>query len=55
MNITKIVSNVWSILTPRQRTAALVLLGMMLVSMVFEMLGVGMMVPALAAMNLDCQ
>ena len=53
MNITKIVSNVWSILTPRQRTAALVLLGMMLVSMVFEMLGVGMMVPALAAMTLD--
>lgn len=53
MNITKIISNVWSILTPRQRTAAFVLLGMMLVSMVFEMLGVGLMVPALAALTLD--
>ncbi len=53
MNILKIVPGVWWILNSRQRTAAFVLLGMMLVSMVFEMLGVGMMVPALAAMTLD--
>ena len=53
MNIPKIISDVWSILTARQRTAALVLLGMMIVSMVFEMLGVGLMVPALAALTLD--
>jgi ABC-type bacteriocin/lantibiotic exporter with double-glycine peptidase domain len=53
MNITEIISNVWSVLTQRQRTAAFVLLGMMLVSMVFEMLGVGLMIPALAAMTLD--
>jgi ABC-type multidrug transport system fused ATPase/permease subunit len=53
MKIAKIISNVWSILTLRQRTAAFVLLGMMLVSMVFEMLGVGLMIPALAAMTLD--
>ena len=53
MNIRTMISDVWSILTPRQRTAAFVLLGMMLVSMVFEMLGVGLMVPALAALTLD--
>ena len=53
MNIPKMISDVWSILTPRQRAAAIVLLGMMIVSMVFEMLGVGLMVPALAALTLD--
>ena len=53
MNIPKLISDVWSILTPRQRTAALVLLGMMVVSMMFEMLGVGLMIPALAALTLD--
>jgi len=53
MNIPKLISDVWSILTPRQRTAAFVLLGMMVVSMVFEMLGVGLMIPALAALTLD--
>ncbi len=53
MNISKMISDVWSILTSRQRTAAIVLLGMMIVSMAFEMLGVGLMVPALAALTLD--
>jgi ABC-type multidrug transport system fused ATPase/permease subunit len=52
MKTLKITRDVWSILTPRQRSAALALLGMMIVSMVFEMLGVGLMVPALAAMTL---
>lgn len=53
MKIVKISRDVWSILTPRQRTAALLLLAMMIVSMIFEMLGVGLMVPALAAMTID--
>ena len=42
---------IWSILTPRQRRAALVLLGLMLVSTALEMLSIGLIVPALAVMT----
>ena len=52
MNVLKMVSAVWSILNARQKGAALVLLMMMVVSMVLEMLGVGLMVPAIAVMTL---
>jgi hypothetical protein len=47
------IRSVWRVLTPRQRSAAVVLFGMMLVSMVLEMLSVGMVVPALAFMSGD--
>lgn len=47
------VRSIWRVLTPRQRTAAIVLFGMSLVSMVFEMLSVGLVVPALAFMSGD--
>lgn len=53
MSILKMVSAVWSILNARQRTASLGLLALMIVSMVLEMLGVSLMIPALAAMTLD--
>jgi len=52
LNVLKMVSAVWSILNARQKGAALVLLVMMVVSMVLEMLGVGLMVPAIAVMTL---
>ncbi len=38
-------------LLPKQRSAALVLLGMMIVAMLLEMLGIGLVVPALAFMT----
>jgi ABC-type multidrug transport system fused ATPase/permease subunit len=44
---------IWRVLTPRQRSAAVVLFGMMLVSMVLEMLSVGLVVPALSFMSGD--
>ena len=53
MNVLKMVSAVWSILSARQKVASLCLLGLMFVSMVLEMLSVGLMIPALAAMTLD--
>ena len=53
MNVLKMVSAVWSILTARQKVASLGLLALIFVSMILEMLGVGLMVPALAAMTLD--
>jgi len=53
MNVLSMVSAVWSILSSRQRIASMGLLGLMLVSMVLEMLGVGLMIPALAALTLD--
>jgi ABC-type multidrug transport system fused ATPase/permease subunit len=53
MNVLKMVSAVWSILTAKQKIASLGLLGLMFVGMVLEMLGVGLMIPALAAMTLD--
>jgi ABC-type multidrug transport system fused ATPase/permease subunit len=42
---------VWQMLNARQRTATFVLLVMMVFSMAFEVLGIGMAVPALAAMT----
>ncbi len=42
---------IWSMLLPKQRSAALVLLGMMIVAMLLEMLGIGLVVPALAFMT----
>lgn len=53
MNVLKMVSTVWSVLDARQRIASLGLLVLMIVSTVLEMLGVGLMIPALAAMTLD--
>lgn len=47
------ISAIWSILTPHQRRSALSLLALMLCSMLFEMLGIGMVVPALAFMVQD--
>jgi ATP-binding cassette, subfamily B, bacterial PglK len=41
---------VWEILTPSQRTRAFALLGLMLIGMVFELIGIGMVIPALAFM-----
>jgi ABC-type multidrug transport system fused ATPase/permease subunit len=40
-----------SILTPRERIVGLALVGLMLVSMVLEIVGIGIVVPALAAMS----
>lgn len=53
MNVLKMVSAVWSTLSASQKTASLGLLGLMFTSMVLEMIGVGLMIPALAAMTLD--
>jgi ABC-type multidrug transport system fused ATPase/permease subunit len=41
----------WHLLTPSQRRAAIVLLGLMLIGMVLETLGIGLVVPALALMR----
>jgi ABC-type bacteriocin/lantibiotic exporter with double-glycine peptidase domain len=45
--------SIWSVLTAPQRRGAAALLGLMLCSMLFEMLGIGMVVPALAFMVQD--
>jgi ABC-type multidrug transport system fused ATPase/permease subunit len=45
------VSAVWSLLSSSQRVAAIVLFGWMLVGMVLEMLGIGLIVPALALLD----
>ncbi|MFM9058876.1 MAG: ABC transporter transmembrane domain-containing protein, partial [Planctomycetaceae bacterium] len=46
----KTVSTLWSILAPADRTAAVGLVGIMLVSMILEMAGVGLVVPVLGFM-----
>jgi ABC-type multidrug transport system fused ATPase/permease subunit len=46
-----VVREIWSILSPAQKRAGVGLLGWMLVSMIFEMLGIGLMLPALTAMS----
>jgi ABC-type multidrug transport system fused ATPase/permease subunit len=43
--------NIFGFLTPRERFASLWLIGLMVVSMAMEMLGIGIVVPALAAMS----
>lgn len=40
----------WGLLTSRQRRVAVMLLGMMLIGMVMEMLGIGLIIPALSLM-----
>lgn len=44
------IAKLWSILTPAEMVSAVSLVCLMLVSMVLEMLGIGVVVPALAAM-----
>ncbi len=41
----------WHLLTPDQRRAAIVLLGLMLIGMVLETFGIGLVIPALALMT----
>lgn len=45
------VTKLWSILTASERARAIGLMGLMLVSMLLEMLGIGLVVPALAVMS----
>lgn len=47
------VIKLWLILTVSERALAIGLMGLMLVSMLLEMLGIGLVVPALAAMSTD--
>jgi ABC-type multidrug transport system fused ATPase/permease subunit len=47
----KVAQKLWRILLPAQRRAVLVLLGLMLVGMVLETLGIGLVIPALALMS----
>src|SRR3954470_23292556 len=47
------ISKIWDILAPRQRRGAVALLGLMIVGMLFETLGVGLVIPALAVMAQD--
>jgi ABC-type multidrug transport system fused ATPase/permease subunit len=44
-------TKLWVLLTPEQQRAAIVLLGLMLIGMVLETLGVGLVIPALALMT----
>lgn len=48
MTTDSITYKVWALLAPDQRRAALVLLGLMIVGMVLETLGVGIVIPSLA-------
>lgn len=50
INLTAL-KKVWGLLTRKQRRAAIVLLGLMLVGMVLETLGVALVIPALALMS----
>lgn len=47
------VSQIWQLLSRRDRRKAVVLFGLMICAMLFELLGVGMVVPALAFMVQD--
>lgn len=49
----KTLSTLWAILSPTERVEAIGLVGIMLVSVLLEMLGVGIVVPALAFMTGD--
>jgi len=44
---------IWSVLSPSQKRTAVGLIGLMVVSMVLEMVGLGLVVPALALMTSD--
>ena len=41
----------WSLLTPAERRSAMVLLGLMIIGMALEMLGIGLVIPALALLT----
>jgi ABC-type multidrug transport system fused ATPase/permease subunit len=45
------IRKLWSLLTPGEKASASGLVGLMLVSMVLEMIGIGLIVPALGAMS----
>lgn len=47
------IKKLWSLLTAGERASAVGLVGLMLVSMVLEMLGLGLVVPALGALSSD--
>jgi hypothetical protein len=49
--MSSIAQKLLSILTPSERRQAIVLLGLMLVGMVLETLGVGLVIPALALLT----
>lgn len=44
-------SKIWSLFTAIERRSALILLGLMLIGMVLEMLGIGLVVPAIALLT----
>ena len=44
-------SNLWHLLTPSERRSAIMLLGLMLVGMALETLGVGLVIPAIALLT----
>lgn len=46
-----VLKKIWSLFEPAQKRAALILLGMMLIGMVLETLGIGLVIPALALMT----
>lgn len=45
------VRSIWFLLTPQQKRSSVWLLGWMTLSMLFEMLGIGLLLPALTAMS----
>ena len=42
---------IWDLLTPAERRSAVVLLGLMVIGMVLETLGAGLMIPAIALLT----
>ena len=46
-----ITRKIWSLITPAERRSAVILLGLMLIGMVLETLGVGLVIPALALLT----
>ena len=44
-------SKIWDLLTPGERKSVLVLLGLMVIGMVLETLGIGLLIPAIAIMT----
>jgi hypothetical protein len=46
-----ITSKLWALLTRDQRVAAAVFLGLMIIGMILEMLGIGLVVPAIVLMS----
>ena len=49
----KTISQLWSILSPAEKTSAIGLVALMFVAMILEMLGIGIVVPALTVMSGD--